>query len=103
MSSVSVVTEGNRILTSTPYLANFAPAAKKQGGRWDASRRVWSFDARDEVAVRELLVSFYGTDGIEPVDLVTIRVPLSDYLTTRQDLVDFGRIILSRRGRDEPI
>lgn len=77
-TNVQVLETGvGKIVVRSPYHPDFAPRAKKLGGKWDASQKQWMFDARDEAKVRELLVKIYGTDGspLPRGQLLTIRAP----------------------------
>lgn len=98
---------GERIRVFSPYNAEFPTRAKELGGRWDASARCWTFDPRDEPAVRSLCREFYGTDGSAPADVMTIRFDF-DKLGLR-DMGDLqrsrkftlgGRMVCERPGRD---
>jgi DNA repair protein RadC len=60
---LSIVEQDGRIAVSTPYHPNFPARARMLGGEWDAARRVWMFDASDEVRVRRLCQEIYGADG----------------------------------------
>ncbi len=75
--NVQILDSGvGKIIVKAPYHPDFAPKAKKLGGRWDpAPMKTWTFDARDEGKVRALCVSIYGTDGslVPRGEILTIR------------------------------
>jgi hypothetical protein len=76
--TVTVTDSGaGKLAVKSPYHPDFSGRAKKIGGRWSASAKVWSFDKRDEERVRKLLVDLFGTDGTPALasDLLTIRAP----------------------------
>jgi hypothetical protein len=99
-NDIHVSVENGRLLTRTPYNPDFPAGAKRLGGRWDAASRVWAFDARDEERVRALVREHYGTDGSEPVTLVTLRCR-ADQLSCNQDLWVAGRKVAYRPNRDD--
>lgn len=100
-SDVKVEQSGNYLSVTSPYNPDFPASARHLGGRWDAGRKVWSFDARDESAVRQALRETYGTDGSAPVQLVTIRVRIPDAST--DEYWACGRRIARRVSRDEDV
>jgi hypothetical protein len=57
--------EDGRVAVSSPYHPKFPARARSLGGIWDATRRVWVFDAADHDRVRALCREIYGTDGPE--------------------------------------
>lgn len=99
---------GKRLLITTPYDADFVADVKEMGGRWEAAKRAWSVDVRDEERARELLRLHYGTDGSpeELADVVTVRIALSRFALSYREGAKArfaGRIIASRAGRDAPV
>lgn len=107
MSDVKIETEDGTTTLHSPYNAAAVPSAAKEiGGRWDGSRKVWTFDARDEQRVRDLATTIFGTDGRAPEgDLVTVRVKLADHESSKYDnfAAFAGRRIAERPGRDMPV
>jgi hypothetical protein len=65
--------QSGKITVASPFNPDFAPKARGAGGRWDAARKVWVFDARDEERVRKICRTVYGTDGADAADVLTIR------------------------------
>jgi hypothetical protein len=104
MNEVTMRIEGDKIITKSPYNTKFSPDARMLGGTWNASAKTWTFDARDERRVRELLVHTYGTDGISAPDVVTVRCNLDALeIHNPQELVLFGRPVATRLGRDSAV
>jgi len=62
---LSLVEQDGRIAVSSPYHPHFPARARSLGGVWDATLRVWLFDAADHDRVRSLCREIYGTDGPE--------------------------------------
>jgi DNA repair protein RadC len=60
--AVSIVEKDGRLAVRSPYHPNFPARARLLGGEWDATRRVWIFDAREDDRVRALCCEIYGTD-----------------------------------------
>ena len=60
---LSIVEQDGRIAVSSPYHPNFPARARGLGGTWDAARRVWLFDAREEERVKSLCREIYGIEG----------------------------------------
>jgi hypothetical protein len=99
---------GKRLLVVTPYDADFVADIKELGGRWEAAKRAWSVDVRDEERARELVREHYGTDGSpeELADVVTVRIALGRFALSYREGAKArfaGRIIASRAGRDAPV
>jgi len=59
--AVSIVEQDGRLAVNSPYHPNFPARARLLGGEWDATRRVWIFDAREDDRVRSLCCEIYGT------------------------------------------
>lgn len=108
MSDITITTEGTSIYLASPYNPDTSPKAKALGGSWDAARKAWRFDARDEDRVRALAVDIFGTDGA-PAQTVTVRLAMDevDGMLVRQRGPEhvhlFGRAVVTRRGRDMPV
>jgi DNA repair protein RadC len=60
---LSLVEQDGRIAVSSPYHPHFPARARSLGGVWDATLRVWLFDAADHERVRSLCREIYGSDG----------------------------------------
>lgn len=99
MSSVQVAVTASNVVVSAPYNPDFAPRAKRLGGRWNPSGKTWGFDARDEARVRDLCRDVYGTDG-SPEELCTVRVKLSAQSCSSLAFFAFGRQLARAFGRD---
>lgn len=97
---ITITTQGRKIHVTTPYHPDFRDAARQQlGGDWSAGK--WVFDVRDEQRVRDLCKQIYGTDGT-PCPVVDARVRLGDHVWD-QSMWMFGRRLLHRPSRDEPV
>lgn len=109
MTNIRIETTANgRIALCTPYNPDLPAQAKALGGRWDATSRAWTFDARDEERVRDLARTVFGTDGsaADQADLVTIRTTVDDARAPKHGAAQsycLGRLIATRRGRDEDV
>jgi DNA repair protein RadC len=64
---VLIVEQDGRLAVSSPYHPNFPARARLLGGEWDATRRVWVFEAHEDDRVRSLCRDIYGTDGADGV------------------------------------
>lgn len=104
MSDIQIISLDNgRIALQSPYHPDIPSRAKNIGGRWNSTRKQWTFDARDESAVRDLAREIYGTDGSQAADLVTIRVGVDRDADSSDTWFAYGRQIAHRRGRDEQV
>lgn len=94
----------SRLAVFSPYHPTFPANAKRLGGRWDAGRKVWHFDPRDEQRVRELCRETFGDDGTaDKTDLVSVRIKLSEHPDRRDSDIGFtacGREVCRVWGRD---
>jgi hypothetical protein len=98
-----VTRNGTHVILTAPYHPNLPAAAKQIGGRFDGTSKEWTFDARDEERVRDLARSIYGSDGSEPVQLVTIRYTLDASDAREQVLWVAGREVARRTARDAAV
>lgn len=104
MAAVDITTTGNTITVTSPYHPDFSPAARNLGGRWNPATKTWSFDTRDETAVRELCTDLFGTDGSTPAATVTVRLCLDRWMRLRTDSIYFaGRRVAHRASRDSRV
>jgi hypothetical protein len=101
--SITPSATGKRLLVVTPYNAEFVADVKDIGGRWEAAKRAWSVDQRDEERVRDLVRDYFGTDGSpeESATLVTVRIPLGGCQSHSAYFA--GRTIAHRPARDAPV
>ncbi len=54
------------LIVKAPYNKAFIEGAKRLGGMWNSSKKVWVFDADDEEDVRDLIEeAFEGEDDYE--------------------------------------
>ena len=103
MSQVTITTSGSSLTVLSPYNPSFPGRAKALGGKWEAGRKAWVFDGRDEARVRELCQQVYGEGGTtdEQADLVTVRLRAAKEVSEWQEgLFCCGRQIASATGRD---
>lgn len=63
----------------------------------------WVFDLRDEEAVRAQLRDVYGDDGTGSVELVDVRVKMSDVNTGGRQVWMWDRCVAERAERDFPV
>lgn len=97
--AISIEMYNGRIAVRSPYNTKFMAGAKKLGGRWEPP--AWTFDMRNEALVRQLCVDVYGTDGVVPADVVSVRVSFSSWESRWHSPIEiFGRTIASASGRD---
>lgn len=95
---IQIEKQGSIIRTRTPYNAEFVEHAKRLGGDWDPGAKTWTFDARDEARVRDLLQDIFGTDGSD-AEVVDVQIKASEYHD--DDRIEFlGREVARRRSRD---
>ncbi len=102
MSTVKMIKYETTICVVSPYHPDFAPAAKKLNGKWNADKRQWCFDARDAERVGELCIRIYGTDGQTPTgDLVTVRLTcVEGDFACKTGIYFAGRCIAYATSRD---
>lgn len=101
----STARNGNEYLyVQTPYSTEFVTEAKKLNGSWVGSQKEWAFDPRVEDRVREVCKKVYGTDGLTPVEYVTVRLNLDALGVSKRStksLELFGRTIAIRWSRHD--
>lgn len=106
-SEIHITTDAMSVVVYTPYDPAMPPRARELNGRWnEPNPGAWTFDVRDEQAVREMVREIYGTDGEDTADdpTVSVRVQLSEMRDNRnQELRLAGRRIAWRPGRDKPV
>lgn len=103
--SVEITTADNKITVTAPYDPAFPAAAKQNGGKWDASKKAWQFDVRDEDKVRALCREVYGTDGTDnDGPRLTLRIPVPfGPRSTGDEFRPAGQRLVWRPGRDMPV
>ena len=85
---------------SSPYHPRFPAKATGLGGKWNPQTEHWTFDARDEAAVRALCIQTYGSDG-EATDLVeVVATARQDIVARRTGIFLAGRCVARARDRD---
>ncbi|MGC2652294.1 MAG: hypothetical protein WA317_01540, partial [Mycobacterium sp.] len=102
-TTVSISATDIEVTLESPYDPALPAQARSIGGRWDASRKLWTFDPRDEARVRQLARDVFGTDGADADrPTVTVRVPVPPGLTT-PEFRAAGRQLAWRPGRDDTV
>jgi len=92
--------EGDLRMTA-PYLPTFPRAARSLGADFDKPSKEWVFPISTthlcaEPDVLALMVTFYGTTGIDDPELVDVRVALGLYGSQRRGFFALGREIANR-------
>lgn len=90
------------IYVSSQYNDQLPSRAKMIAGRWDAQRKAWKFDIRDEDDVRSLYEELYG-EYDSPVKKCTIRIRLEkdeEEYASASPLFMYGREICRAYSRD---
>lgn len=102
MTQITITQTSDRLIVDSPYTPEWPAAAKKIGGKWQPDTKTWSFDVRDEAAVKALLGEHYGwIDGnTETVDL---RLTIEDHYSITNPLRVAGRMIARRPARDAEV
>jgi len=97
-SDIRIVARGNSIDVISPYHPDFVKLARQLNGKFGAGP--WTFDARDEARIRDLLRSIYGTDGSGPIEVADVQAIITGTNGGDNVLFALGREIASRRERD---
>ena len=94
-----------RISVAVPFSRRFIAAARSISGRWDARAKVWVFDSRDRERLSEILYKFFGYVEHPSGELATVRITLDEgtYEDEQGQVRFLGRVIASRRSRDEAV
>ena len=101
MMDVRIEISGSKLVATSPYHPDLPTQAKKLGGKWDRSRKAWTFDPRDEQRARQLYREIYGTDGEnQDMPLVDLLVDMDKVAPEDSELYLAGRLVASVRGRD---
>ena len=99
MSTVSIQKNGSEISITSPYHSLWVAFCKRRNGKWRNS--AWVLDARDESAVREALLKYFGTDGIASAPTCSLRVTfVSAESVYCGPVAVAGRTIARASGRD---
>jgi hypothetical protein len=88
---------------SAPYLPAFPSSARAIGGDFDNASKEWVFApsatsplGTGEKDILDLMVSFYGTTGIDDPELCDVRVALGSHGSQRRGFFALGREIANR-------
>jgi len=98
---IKITKSGETLSVHSPYNTEFVAGARKLAGKWDGGSKAWAFDARNEAAIRALLIETYGTDGSVIADTVSLRVTYdSNCYISAGGFELAGRRIATAFGRD---
>ncbi len=98
---VKICRAGDKIIVVSPFNYKFIAQARRLGGEWSRSKRVWVFPVNRERAVRQLCRRVYLTDGTEPTATIRVTLPPGDY--GRIVALPGGHTVLERMYRDSPV
>jgi hypothetical protein len=109
-TTVSVRFENDRAVLQAPYHPQAPAQFRARGGRWDAAKKVWVFDARDTQAVAEICQRVYGVNPLAPATpTCTLRVRMANMNMAMWARIDkpevwlVGRRICWRPTRDAQV
>lgn len=87
------------IAVKSPFNSTLPQRARALGGSWDASKKVWVYDAADEELVRSLYMDVYGE--WEGSQHIRVRITTTEELIGRCDSVYICGVQVARAyGRD---
>ena len=91
-----------QISVASPYNPDLPSSARKLGGKWDGSTKLWTFDIRDEARVEELYRNIYGEwDSDIDIPICTVKVTAtSEIYEGRGGIFICGRQVARATGRD---
>lgn len=96
---IEIIRSENRIAVKSPYNPTLPQRARALGGSWDASKKVWVYDAADEELVRSLYMDVYGE--WEGSQHIRVRITTEKDLVGRRDSVYICGVQIARAyGRD---
>lgn len=102
MDTIKLETQGEKLIVKAPFHPEMSPKARDLGGKWDSKQSVWTFDPRDEQAVREMLIALFGTDG-SPVATTTVLHEVTTKEAAEPQLWLCGRKVAERVTRDSKV
>lgn len=95
---VSIMHPGKgRIAVKSPYHPEFVKRARALNGSWNRSKKVWTFDRRDESRVEKILSEIYGYGASQTAD---VQYVLSEEELYSQRVFALGRLLVERKSRD---
>lgn len=96
----------HQIQVESPYNPDLPASARRLGGKWDGTKKIWFFDLRDEARVEELYRSIYGEWPVEgatgPAETVTLKVTIGSrwWEVKHGGIFLCGRQVARATGRD---
>ena len=104
MTTATITIQDDRISVEGPYHPDFPGRAKRLGGRWNPTAKIWGFDVSNESRVRALCLELFGTDGDTAVPTVMIRATWHcDNYADREAIYIAGRQIARAFNRDSGV
>ena len=103
-SSIRVTRTETTLSVLSPYNSLFVADARKLAGRWQTP--CWTFDVRNEEAIKKILRRAYGvttinSDGSCQLDVVSVRIHYPEADSRHQGgFTAQGRTIATATGRD---
>lgn len=101
MPNVKFQVNEGLLLVKCPFNTLFLSEARKRNGTWEPVIAAWRFDARDEGLLRQVCQRIFGTDGVTPPDVVTVRLSFPRDVESRDcaPLAYLGRDIARATGK----
>lgn len=102
-SDIKIRLEKGKLCLSSPYNPDINGEYRGLNGRWRSAQKEWEFPARVLEELRDRLNLHFGYDD-RPYQVRDVRVNLGGWgaCSTREFSL-FGRKLLTRPGRDEPV
>lgn len=98
---IQIETNETLIVVVTPYNSGFVGRCRQLNGKWDATRKRWSFPIALKPDVLKALERHYGYVADTDQKRMTVTVTVNDELSEGCDSVKFGPYELARAwGRD---
>ena len=99
--SVQIEKYGDSLAVYFPFDEDAKNRIKNLGGKWNGVERCWKVPAALESEVREVLNDTFGTDGSQPVKMLTLRVTaLNDVEIYTDPVTCCGKVLARAYGRD---
>jgi hypothetical protein len=88
------------LAVQSPYSKQFTDFAHMRNAVWSDEKKAWTFDLRDEFAVRSAMSDIYGTDDYDLCKKVDVRINLDGIDTDSKRIWLCGREVAYRRYYD---
>lgn len=99
--NINVKKYGDFLAVYFPFDESAKDRIKNLGGKWNGIERCWKVPAALESEVREVLRETFGTDGSQPVNMLTLRVTaLEDVEVYTEPVTCCGKVLARAYGRD---